>query len=240
MAKSLISLSGGDIIERKEKKRKEMIKEPYFTLESIQQQALGMLGRVKDFKRHRSKFKPERSALLILDMQRYFLEESSHAYIPSVKAIIPKIRELLQEYSVRELPVIFTRHLNSKEDAGLMAKWWGDLITEENPLSEITPKLPAVGTVIEKSQYDAFYKTPLEKILRGKSVGQVVICGVMTHLCCETTARSAFVRGFEVFFVVDGTATYNEEFHWATLINLSHGFAFPILVREILTLLKNG
>ncbi len=56
----------------------------------------------------------------------------------------------------------------------------------------------------------------------------------MTHLCCETTARSAFVRGFEVFFTIDGTATYNKEFHFATLHNLAHGFALPILVDEIL------
>jgi len=62
----------------------------------------------------------------------------------------------------------------------------------------------------------------------------VVICGVMTHLCCETTARSAFMRGFEVFFTVDGTATYTEAFHRASLLNLSHGFAVPVLVENIL------
>ncbi|MES0360330.1 MAG: isochorismatase family protein, partial [Anaerolineales bacterium] len=58
--------------------------------------------------------------------------------------------------------------------------------------------------------------------------------GVMTHLCCETTARSAFVRGFEVFFVIDGTATYNEDYHMATLLNLAHGFTTPVLTKEVL------
>ena len=60
-----------------------------------------------------------------------------------------------------------------------------------------------------------------------------MIAGVLTHLCCETTARSAFVRGFKVFFTVDGTATYYEDFHRATLLNLSHGFAVPVLVDDI-------
>jgi isochorismate hydrolase len=56
----------------------------------------------------------------------------------------------------------------------------------------------------------------------------------MTHLCCETSARAAFVRGFEVLFPVDGTATYNQAFHRATLLNLSHGFAKVVLADEIL------
>jgi bifunctional isochorismate lyase / aryl carrier protein len=59
----------------------------------------------------------------------------------------------------------------------------------------------------------------------------------MTHLCCETTARSAFTHGFEVFFTIDGTATYNERFHIATLLNLSHGFALAVLVEEVIEML---
>ncbi|MEW6239950.1 MAG: isochorismatase family protein, partial [Chloroflexota bacterium] len=73
-----------------------------------------------------------------------------------------------------------------------------------------------------------------EQTLRDLEVEQVVITGVMTHLCCETTARAAFVRGFDVFYVVDGTATYTEAFHRASLLNLAHGFAVPVLAEEIL------
>jgi bifunctional isochorismate lyase / aryl carrier protein len=60
----------------------------------------------------------------------------------------------------------------------------------------------------------------------------------MTHLCCETTARSAFMRGFEVFFTMDGTATYNEQLHRASLLTLSHGFALPVLMDELLRLME--
>ena len=87
---------------------------------------------------------------------------------------------------------------------------------------------------IEKKQYDAFLQTLLEETLRQRKIEQIVITGVMTHLCCETTARSAFMRGFEVFFTVDGTATYNEELHRASLLTLSHGFAVPVTVDELL------
>ena len=87
--------------------------------------------------------------------------------------------------------------------------------------------------VIKKTQYDGFYQTPLEDILREKGISQLVITGVMSHLCCETTARTAFVRGFTVFFPIDGTATYNEDFHWATFLNLSHGFVIPLLIEDL-------
>jgi bifunctional isochorismate lyase/aryl carrier protein len=217
------------------------MKEAYFTSESIHQKAIVMLREVREqVPRRNVPFVPDKSALLILDMQRYFLEDSSHAYVPSAQAIIPGIGELIQEYTMRNLSIILTRHLNSTQNARLMARWWEDLIHEENPLSEVIKELYASNSIVlNKNQYDAFYETSLEDILKKNRVSQVVICGVMTHLCCETTARSAFMRGFEVFFTVDGTATYNEDFHLATLLNLSHGFATPMLTNELLLSLRN-
>lgn len=217
------------------------MKEPYFTPETINE----MLELVRPFReRHPLEFRPERAALLVLDMQRYFLDERSHAYIPSAGAILPKIKGLIGAFSERGRPVVLTRHINTDEDAGQMRRWWRELLTEANPLSELSPELLASlegggPMVITKSQYDAFYKTPLEETLRERGVEQVVICGVMAHLCCETTARSAFVRGFEVFFVIDGTASYNASFHRATLLNLAHGFAHPVLAGELLAALKD-
>ncbi len=215
-----------------------LTKEPYFTAQTLDHQARQMREEVQNLRKgDLPKLDCKRAALLVLDMQRYFLEESAHAYIPSATAIIPKVKELINEFYRKDLPIIFTRHLNTPEDAGQMGRWWRALLTPQDPLSAIIPELQSqAGTVIEKSQYDAFYKTSLEKLLRG--VHQVVICGVMTHLCCETTARAAFVRGFEVFFTIDGTATYNERFHRATLLNAAHGFACPVLVAELLAALR--
>lgn len=217
-----------------------MRKEQYFTTENIAQKPQEMLRGVNELKtRHNLILSSRNSALLVLDMQQYFLENSSHAYIPAAEAIVPGIEKLAQAYSQKGLPVVFTRHLNSEADAGMMSRWWKDLIRKENPLSEIIPEFDlSQGTVIEKSQYDAFYRTPLGERLQQKGVSQVVICGVMTHLCCESTARSAFVRGLGVFFTIDGTAAYNEAFHRATLLNLTHGFAVPVLIDEVLDALR--
>lgn len=171
----------------------------------------------------------------MLDMQSFFLDPASHAFIPSAPAILPGIQSLIEICAAHRLPIVFTRHVNTPQNAKRMSVWWRDLIVAESPLSAITPALdPSRGVVIVKSQYDAFYETPLEKILRERGISRIIICGVLTHLCCETTARSAFMRGFEVFFTIDGTATYTEAFHRASLLNLAHGFAAPVLMAEIL------
>lgn len=121
-----------------------------------------------------------------------------------------------------------------------MSKWWKDLIAPGFACSHIVEFFDTTDhLIIEKNQYDAFFETSLDKVLRQGGVEQVVITGVMTHLCCETTARSAFMRGYEVFFPVDGTATYTEKHHSASLLNLAHGFALPLLVADILSRFEN-
>lgn len=220
------------------------MKELYYTVDSIDERAQQFLHAATRFrKRDMERYVPGRSALLVLDMQRYFLEPSSHAYIPSAGAIIPKINQLIHTYSDQGLPVFYTRHLNTPQNALMMANWWRDLIREGDSAGELSPELDYLdGITLEKTQYDAFYKTSLEQMLVHLSVDQLLITGVMTHLCCESTARAGFVRGFEVLVVVDATATYNQQLHLASLTTLSHGFATPILTSEIIQAfdLENG
>jgi len=68
--------------------------------------------------------------------------------------------------------------------------------------------------------YDAFHDTNLCELLSCAGVSTVLIGGVLTNLCCETTARSAFVRDFNVLFLTDGTAARHSYMHDATLINI--------------------
>lgn len=216
------------------------MKEQYYTNDSIDQQAQSFLKEITPLRnRHGIKIDPAKIALLVIDMQNYFVDKTSHAYIPSVDAIIPRVIKL-QNYCLQNgIKVIQTRHINTKEDAHMMAEWWGGRLLESvDSVSEIIEAIanPKAMSII-KSQYDAFYDSMLESILEASGIEQVIITGVMTHLCCETTARAAFMRGYEVFFSIDGTATYNRQFHLATLINLAHGFAIPMLVDEIIGLL---
>jgi bifunctional isochorismate lyase/aryl carrier protein len=212
------------------------MKELYFSRQSLEQQALQMYQQaIKTSRKKRIRYQPNTSALLVLDMQEYFLSPASHAFVPSAEAIVGGINKLIDAYFFAGRPIIFSQHGNTMRNAGMMSTWWNDMLTPQDALHRIIPDFDVTkGRLLQKNQYDAFYRTKLEGILRQEAVKQVVICGVMTHLCCETTARSAFMRGFEVFFTVDGTATYNRDFHLATLTNLAHGFAEVVLVKDIL------
>jgi isochorismate hydrolase len=220
-----------------------MKKERYFTQETIKTISKEMLSAVdvEVSRRQHAKqfFQPAKAALLVLDMQEYFLQADSHAFVPSAASIIPGLNKLIAAFELAHRPVIATRHLNTPGDAGMMSKWWRALIDPQAAYSHYSKAAKINNPIqINKTQYDAFYQTELENTLNNLEVTQVIICGVMTHLCCETTARSAFMRGFEVFFTVDGTATYNEELHRATLLTLSHGFAVPVLIEELLHTLE--
>jgi bifunctional isochorismate lyase/aryl carrier protein len=216
------------------------MKERYFTVQSLEHQARELYQQVANLSPKKAiSFQPKQSALLVLDMQAYFLDAASHAYIPSGEAILDGIIQLIKEYFSHGRPIIYTQHINTTSNAGTMSTWWKDLITSQNPLHKMTPEIDvSMGTLIQKSQYDAFYHTQLNELLHTSGVTQVVLCGVMTHLCCETTARSAFMHGFEVFFPVDGTATYNLAYHRASLLNLAHGFANLVFVKDILATLR--
>lgn len=213
------------------------MKEVYFTPENINEKSQQILFDVeKVVKIKELDFDIKKSALLVLDMQEFFLNENSHAFIPSANAIIPNIQKLVGKFEQAQRPVVFTKHINTDENAGMMGNWWKDVLREENKLSQLDSRVNLLAhqnKVLEKTQYDAFYNTELESILKENNVEQVVITGVMTHLCCETTARSTFVRGYKPFFVVDATATYNEDFHRASILNLAHGFAIPCLAEDL-------
>lgn len=214
---------------------REKTKKLYATATNIKIKAKEWMSELEDYARP-FRFSPSSSALLVIDMQEFFLNENSHAFLPTSKAIIPNIKSIVNVYKREQLPVIFTRHaLREEEDAGIMGRWWRDVLRDDSRFSEIVNELKAdAKTVVRKTRYNAFYRTKLEKILRDKYINSLLITGVMTHLCCDTTAREAFTRDYEVFIVVDATASKNEELHLSSLRALSHGFAVPLTTEQVL------
>ncbi len=212
-----------------------MMKQPYFNSSNLVSKTDGFVQQLEEAVRlHSLPAVLPPTALLILDMQDYFLNPESHAFVPSSPAIIPGINRLISKFNESGQPVIFTRHLNSPHDAQMMKHWWNDLIRGDAELSQITQTVNSKGCrIITKTQYDAFYRTILEATLQSIGIHNLIICGLITHLCCETTARSAFVKGFNVIFPVDGTATYNENYHLGSLRSLAHGFAITPTVNQI-------
>ena len=162
-----------------------MQKERYFTLENIQTKGKVLLAYVEAFHRRRvkSQIQPGKVALLVLDMQAYFLEPDSHAFVPSAPAIVRGISRLTSVFNERVLPVIYTRHINTAEDTGMMSVWWRETVTARSAYSHIVEQFEtSKSLVLNKPQYDAFYNTALEETLRARGVEQVIIAGVSAWL----------------------------------------------------------
>ncbi|KAI5678396.1 hypothetical protein M9H77_09346 [Catharanthus roseus] len=172
---------------------------------------------------------PKTSVLLVIDMQKYFYSMS--------KPILAAIKATIDLCRSSSVPIIFTRHCHkSPEDYGMLYEWWnGDLIMDGTSEAELIDDLGRKDgdLVIEKNTYSAFRGTNLEEKLKKMGVEEVIVSGVMTNLCCETTAREAFVRGFRVFFSTDATATTSEDLHQATLKNMAYGFAYLVDCKRI-------
>jgi biuret amidohydrolase len=203
--------------------------EPYVTLENIDSKTAKWLKEVAPYNKSSLKVDFDKSALLVIDMQKYFLDQKSPSYVCGGDAILPNISNLISVYRKAGRPVIFTKHVHhpDKIDVGIMGWWWEGMIVEGTKESEIADELkPLKGEkVVLKHRYSAFYNTDLETILRCQKIEDLVITGVMTNMCCESTARDAYFRDYRVFFPADCNGTVTEEMHKSTLLNLAFGFS---------------
>ncbi|NVM20263.1 MAG: isochorismatase family protein [Desulfobacterales bacterium] len=179
--------------------------------------------------------KPGKCALLVIDMQQYFFSLAS--------PIVGNVVSIIKACRLKGVRIIFTRHGHKdiSKDGGMLSKWWGDCIVYGSREWELIKGLAPQNTdgLLDKDRYSAFFGTQLDEGLRSRGIEELIITGVMTNCCCETTARDGFVRDYRVFFVSDATATANDELHVASLKNLAYGFAHIVSTEGLWKHLKN-
>jgi len=211
--------------------------EPYVTADSLEEKAQYWLRKIEPFNQHQMQLNKEKSALLVIDMQNFFLNSSSPTFTCGGLAILPTLKQLIRVFRGANRPVIYTCHVHHPDhiDAGIMEWWWEGMCIEGSEESKVHKEIAPFPKekVIFKHRYSAFYNTDLETVLRSLKVEDLVISGIMTNLCCESTARGAYYRDYRVFFLADGTGSVNEEMHLASLLNLAFGFAFVTTADEI-------
>jgi nicotinamidase-related amidase len=177
----------------------------------------------------------DRTALLIIDMQRDFLEpggfgESLGNDVSRLRTAIGPCREMLDAARTTGFLVIHTRegHRPDLSDAPLAKRDRGDpkaRIGEPGPMGRILVRgepghdiisdlepLPN-EPVIDKPGKGAFYQTDLDLMLRNRSVSTLLVCGVTTEVCVHTTVREANDRGYRCIVLGDCCASYFPQFH---------------------------
>jgi nicotinamidase-related amidase len=184
-------------------------------------------------------FDPAKTALVVIDMQRDFIEpggfgETLGNDISHMQRAIAPTARLLELFREQGWPVIHTRETHAqdlsdcppaKRDRGSPALRIGDtgpmgriLIRGEPGAEIIGDCAPVAGeTVIDKPGKGAFYATELGLILEGHGTRSLVFAGVTTEVCVQTTMREANDRGYECLLIEEATESYFPEFKAATL-----------------------
>ena len=189
-----------------------------------------------------------RAALLIIDMQDEFVRPHFCAFwVPEATAMVDRLAQVLTAARRAGRPIIHTafaathRFLDRPQSGSAMPnRYPGEPVEGLFTEPQIVAKLaPVPGEVhLLKPSYGAFYDTPLDTILCNLNCDTVIITGTLTNLCCSTTARQAYERGYKVVFGDDVTATNDPALHAAELQTLRYGFARIMSAAEIIEQLE--
>lgn len=195
---------------------------------------------------------PGRTALVVVDMQRGFLDPGEAMEVPPAREIVPAIQNLLRVFRARRLPVVFTEFVYSESVPVLI----GRLHPEHRPappgaargfglpsssclegtasaetVSDLAPRPDEI--VVRKRGYDAFAGTLLDRALRARNVTSLVVTGTMTDICVLATVTAALHREYRVTVVEDGVATLWPEIQRATLDIIGRAYGRIATSKEV-------
>lgn len=144
-------------------------------------------------------------ALVIIDVQNDYFPGGRSELVGAVEAL-DQIKAVLKQFREKKHPILFIKHSNTSPSATFFIP---DTFGVEIH-SDITPL--ADEPVVVKHAPNSFFQTNLLELLQDKGVGELVVCGMMTHMCIDTTVRAAKDYGFPVTLLYDACATKDLHF----------------------------
>ncbi|WP_321342150.1 cysteine hydrolase [Breoghania sp.] len=190
------------------------------------------------------------TALLVIDMQRAFFDESCSlgqlgADVAPLRAAIPGCVKLVTAARAAQVPVIFTRYVYlpgmadfaARRDERAKARIAVNSLGADTQEIEIIPELAPLPheVVIDKARPSAFYATRLEPVLTGQGIRNLVICGVTTNICVEGTARDAGQRDYGTYVVRDAVAEFSPERNHYSLVTIDWMFGEVVTLYDVET-----
>ena len=190
---------------------------------------------------------PGKIALVNVDMQNCFVENSPIA-APGGVEVLGRINRLIEACRANGVVIIHTAHVVRPDGSNIGVM--GEIIPPVND-GVINKGAPSAALhdgldfqdgdiVLDKPRFGSFHGTDLELILRSQGIDTIIVTGICTNICCETTAREANVRDFHVFFLSDGTATFGigdlsaDDIQAATCATLGFAFAQVVTIDEMI------
>jgi nicotinamidase-related amidase len=187
------------------------------------------------------KVQPHNTALLVIDMERDFVDEGAVQETPGARALIPTINRLAAWARAHGLPVIFTHemHRADRSDYGIELEYDPLHCLEGSAGCELAPGLEVLDSdyrILGKRRYDAFLGTDLDLLLRSKKVENLICCGVTTHVCVMSTVFTARNLDYRVLLARDAVAAVSPEHQAAALLCMSDVFAYVTTSAEVTAL----
>lgn len=147
-----------------------------------------------------------KQALLIIDVQNDYFPQGKMA-LHQPQMALENILRLREQFHQQQLPIFYIQHINIRKNA--------TFFLPDSYGSELHPHLLSVSKqkewIIRKNFPNSFLQTSLLAQLQKQNVEQLVICGMMTHLCIDSTTRQATELGFQPILIADACATRNLE-----------------------------
>jgi len=196
---------------------------------------------------------PGRIALLIVDMQSCFVADSPVA-APAGAQVAGRLNRLASACRGAGIPVLWTRHVVRPDgsNTGLLGQLVppvaAGVINDDAPTAALHPLMDVRpgDVMVDKPRFGSFHGTDLEVILRSRGIDTLILGGINTNVCVDTTAREAAAREFQVLFLSDGTTNFDlpdgglgpasaDELQRATCAVMAFGFAEVVTVHEMLS-----
>ena len=182
---------------------------------------------------------PERSALINVDLQNCFVDATTDG-----RQLLDRVNRLAEACREAGILVVHTRHVLRPDgsDMGILGELmpWikGGVLNNDAASAALHEDLiiDPRDVILDKPRFGAFYGTNLEQILRERGIDTLIISGISTPACCDTTAREGTARDFRVLFLSDGTATAGPDaasLQKATLEIVSDTFAQVLTLEEL-------
>ena len=179
---------------------------------------------------------PAKTALIVVDMQNFFVEEGQALEVPAARALAPNINRLAETVRATGGTVVWIKMTLNDED---LEKWsvfipfngerdrfrpviegeYGHEIWKE---LEVKPE----DLIVNKRRFSAFIQgsSDIHEQLQKRGIDTLLIVGTLTNVCCESTARDAMMLNYRVLMVDDANATISEEAHKAALMSIMFVF----------------
>jgi ureidoacrylate peracid hydrolase len=213
------------------------------------------LAHVTPLRGVQEKCNPRHAALVIVDMQNDFIDDTGMIAkegrdVSQAKEMAERLPALIKAARAAGTLVVFVRNEYTTDRNLYLSDVWLDQAARQRKGGYTRLPVCAAGSwsgdfygdvrpepgeaIVTKHRYSGFHNTDLDTILRSNGIRTVIMTGVVTNVCVETTAREAFVRDYYVVLVKDGCAAYSQADHDMTLKNVDRFFGELSTIDEII------